>query len=151
MSWRRPVLFTVVLFSICFVSSSVGFAATTPQFVQERDNQANSGRTSSVSFANPTTIGNTIVVYLIWDNTGSAAVSDSSGNVYASAVSASRWSSNRYSAQIFYARNLKSGANTVTATFATSVQSFGIVYAHEYSGIDPTTPIDVTASAVGNS
>jgi chitodextrinase len=156
MSWRRSGLFAVALFLICFLSSYpnerfVGYAATTPQFVQEIDNQVNSGKTSSVSFASPITIGNTIVVYLIWDNTGSASVSDSAGNNYVSAVSAARWSDNNYSAQVFYARNVKAGVTTVTAAFATSVQSFGIVYAHEYSGIDPTTPVDGTSSAVGNS
>jgi uncharacterized protein YjdB len=39
----------------------------------------------------------------------------------------------------------------VTATFATAVNTFGLVYAHEYSGISQTAPVDVTASASGAS
>jgi chitodextrinase len=155
MSWRRSGVFVVVLLFISFFSSYpggnfVGFAATTPQFIQENDNQVDSGRTSSVTFSAPTAAGNYLVVFLIWDNNSSASVSDSSGNVYTSAVSASRWNSNKYNAQVFYAKNLKSGTNTVTATFSSPINSFGIVYAHEYAGIDPTSPIDLTTSATGN-
>ena len=43
----------------------------------------------------------------------------------------------------------RGGGNTVTATFATGITSFGIVYIHEYSGLDPNNPLDVTSSAVG--
>ncbi len=119
-------------------------------FVQERDNQATSGTTVSITLPS-TASGNLIVAYVVWDNTGSASVSDSSGNVYASAVGPTKWNNSRYSAQVFFARNLKSGSNTIMATFASSIRSFGTVYAHEYSGVDQSTPIDATAAAVGSS
>src|SRR5213080_1881195 len=105
--------------------------AATPAFVQEKDRQINVGTSNSVAFSKPTAAGNLLVVYLIWDNTGSAAVSDSLANSYLSAAPATTWSNGRFSAQIFYAVNARSGADTVTATFGTAVKSFGIVYAHE--------------------
>ena len=37
---------------------------------------------------------------------------------------------------MFYAKNVAGGANTVRATFGSAINSFGIVYIHEYSGID---------------
>ena len=43
------------------------------------------------------------------------------------------------------------GSNTVTATFGTSIKSFGIVYLHEYSGLANVSPVDVSASAAGSS
>ncbi len=56
-----------------------------------------------------------------------------------------------YSAQVFYATNIAGGADTVAATFRNSVSSFGIVYAHEYAGINAVNPVDVTAAASGSS
>jgi len=50
---------------------------------------------------------------------------------------------------VFYAKNVAGGANTVTATFATAISSFGLLYIHEYSGIDKVDPLDVTKSATG--
>src|SRR5882672_2839777 len=141
-----PFLASLLFFLVAAIAAS---GATTPAFVQEKDRQINLGTKNAVAFSSPSTAGNLIVVYLIWDNTGSASVSDSLGNAYVNATPATRWSSNRYSAQIFYAVNLRSGLNTVTATYATAINTFGLVYAHEYSGISQTAPVDVTASASG--
>ena len=141
----------LIWLALFLLTGSVAFGSTTPTFIQERDNQVNSGKTSGVTLASPTTAGNLIVAYLIWDNTGSASVSDSHGNSYASAVAPTRWSNGKYSAQVFYTINLRGGVDTVTATFATAVSSFGIVYAHEYSGISQTAPVDVTAAAAAAS
>jgi len=78
-------------------------------------------------------------------------LSDTRGNVYTSVAAPTKYNGGQNSAEVFYAKNIPAGANTVTATFATSVSSFGIVYIHEYSGIDKNSPLDVTTSAVGAS
>ena len=49
------------------------------------------------------------------------------------------------SSQVFYAKNIAGGANTVQATFATAITSWGDMYIHEYSGIDKADPVDVSA------
>ena len=139
----------LVWFALLLQAWSAALAA--PAFVQEKDNQVTSGTSSRVTLSSPAAAGNLIAVYLIWDNTGGASVSDSLGNAYVSAVGPTRWSNGNYSAQIFYAINARGGSETVTATFAAKITSFGIVYAHEYSGVNPTAALDVTAAAAGTS
>ncbi len=148
-------IFPLAIASVCFLWLAPGFqggstlhAATTP-FVQEKDKQITSGTSNAVTFASPTTAGNLIAVYVIWDSAGTVSISDSSGNTYASAVGPTLWNSRKYSVQVFYARNIKGGADTVTARFSTALTSFGIVYIHEYSQLDQVAPVDVTAAAVG--
>jgi glucose/arabinose dehydrogenase len=125
-------------------------AAATPTFVQSRANEVTSGSTNSLAFSSPNTAGNLIVVYVLWGNTGAVSLSDSRGNSYASAAGRTTWGSN-WSAQVFYAKNVAAGANTVTAAFATAINSFGAIHIHEYSGIDKLDPVDVARSATGTS
>ena len=51
--------------------------------------------------------------------------------------------------QMFYAKNIAAGTNTVTATFGTAITSFGRIYIHEYSGLDRTAPLDVSKASTG--
>ena len=96
------------------------------------------------------TAGNLIVVYVVWDNSGTVTVSDTRGDTYTAATARQTWGSN-WSAQVFYAPNIVGGSNTVKATFGTAITSFGIVYLHEYSGLATAAPVDVSASAAGTS
>jgi chitodextrinase len=123
---------------------------TLPSLVQVNQNQISSGASTSVSLNAPTQVGNTIVAYVIWNNVGSVALSDSLGNAFVGIGSPLSWG-NGYSAQVFYASNIAGGMDTVTAAFRNSVTAFGVVYAHEYAGISTTSPVDVTASATGSS
>jgi hypothetical protein len=125
-------------------------AAATPTFVQARAKEVRSGTTSSLAFTSANTAGNLVVVYVLWSNAGSVSVSDSRGNGYASAVARVTWKSN-WSAQVLYAKNVAGGTNTVTATFATAINSFADIYIHEYSGVDKVNPVDVARSATGTS
>jgi PKD repeat protein len=125
-------------------------APATPQFVQVRAKEVTSGTTNSLAFSSGNTAGNLIVVYAIWSNTNSASVSDSGGNAYTAAGPRTTWGTN-WSAQVFYAKNIAGGSNTVTVTFATAVNSFGTIYIHEYAGIDKASPLDVSTSAIGTS
>ena len=123
-------------------------AAATPTFVQVRAKEVKSGTTNSLAFNSANTAGNLIVVYAIWSNTGSVTVSDSRGNSYASAATRTTWGGT-WSAQVFYAKNVAAGTNAVTATHASAVNSFSVIYIHEYSGIDKVNPVDVAGSAIG--
>ena len=126
-------------------------AAATPTHVQSRAQEIRSGTLNSVAFSSPNTSGNLIVVYAVWNNTGSATVTDTNGNAYAAAAPATRWNNSAWSSQVFYAKNIAGGSNTVRATFANAITDFGIIYVHEYSGIDTASPLDVSAAAVGTS
>ena len=118
-------------------------ATAPPAFVQTQAAESNSGTATSVPFTNNNTAGNLIVAYVIWNNTGAVSLSDTRGNTYASAGARSSWGSS-WSSQVFYAKNVAGGANTVNATFATALNGgWGVVYVHEYSGVDKTDPLDV--------
>jgi len=128
-----------------------GAQAATSALVQGRAKEITSGTTNSLAFNNPNTAGNLIVVYAIWGNTGSATISDSNGNAYVPVAPAQAWGNgNPWRSQVFYAKNIAGGANTVTATFGSSITSFGAIYIHEYSGLDRTSPLDTTAAATGS-
>ena len=87
------------------------------------------------AFTNANAAGNLVVAYVIWNNTGAVSLSDSRGNSYASAGARTTWGGS-WSSQVFYAKNVAGGANTVTATFANALNGWGVVYVHEYSGVD---------------
>src|ERR1041384_4218014 len=145
---RLSCLPAVLAVAIALLSGTTGVAA--PSFVQVDYGRVTSGTTSSVSFSGPNTAGNLIMVYVIWDNIRSVSVTDARGNVYTSAGSI-QWNGSRHGAQVFYAQNIAGGTNTVTAAFSSSLTSFGILYIHEYAGIDRTSPLGGVAGSVGTS
>ncbi len=124
--------------------------AATPSHVQSQAKEITSGTLNSLPFSNSNTAGDLIVVHALWDNASAATLTDTAGNTYASAAPATRWNNNTWSSQVFYAKNVAGGANTVRATFATAIRSFGIIYVHEYSGIDTANPLDASAAAIGS-
>jgi glucose/arabinose dehydrogenase len=125
--------------------------AATPTHVQSQAREITSGAVNSLAFPNSNTAGNLIVVYAIWSNTSNATITDTAGNSYASAAPATRWNNNAWSSQVFYAKNATGGANTVQATLGSAINQFGIIYIHEYSGIDKANPLDVSSAGVGSS
>ena len=141
------VALVLAMTALGVVSPSRAHAAT-PAFVQARANEVTSGTTNSLAFNSANTAGNLIAVYVIWNNSGAVALADSRSDTYAAATARIAWGSG-WSAQVFYAKNIAGGSNTVTATFSTAITFFGIIYVHEYSGLSKVNPVDVTASAVG--
>jgi hypothetical protein len=138
--WRAVwVLLVVAALIVPKLAEPAAAAVATPAFVQARSKQATSGTTNSLAFTKANTAGNLIVVAVMWSNTAAVSVADSRGNAYASPLARTTWGSG-WSSQVFYAKNVAGGANTVTATFATAISSFGLLYIHEYSGIDKSTP-----------
>jgi hypothetical protein len=65
--------------------------------------------------------GDLIVAFVVWDNGEAAAVTDSEGNAYASAVGPTQAAGDPSSAQIFFAANVAGGSDTITASFATPI------------------------------
>ena len=98
--------------------------------------------------------GDLNVIVVGWNDSTAAvkAVTDSRGNTYALAVGPTVQSG--YASQsIYYAKNIVSataGANTVTVTFASAATSPDIRIL-EYSGADPSNPVDVTSANSGSS
>src|SRR5437660_3796577 len=87
------------------------------------DNGAGSLSTCTASFGSANTAGNLIVVAVEIGATATdrqATITDTQGNTYVPAMSQVTWRTvgGGSSAQIFYAANIKGGANTVTMTLA---------------------------------
>ena len=82
------------------------------------------------------------------------SLTDSKGNVYQLAVGPTVLTGSiPLSQAIYYAKNIlaaTAGANTVTVKFSAAAVAVDIRVL-EYSGIDPVSPVDVSAAATGNS
>ena len=131
----RPLAIAAVAAVTLILAQDAG--AAPPAHVQSQASESTSGTQSSVAFSSANSAGNLIVVYVVWSNSSTVTVSDTRGNTYASAAPAVRWKSNTWSSQVFYAKNIAGGANTVRATFATAINSFGIVYVARVLGPRP--------------
>lgn len=158
---RRPPYTRIVnvMMAIALLIGIIPFmpkahADATPTFVQGRSNEITTGTVNNLAFTNTNATGNLSVVYVLWGNTSAVTITDSAGNAYAAAGPRTSWGTgNGWSSQTFYAKNIAAGANTVTATFSANISStsskFGIIYIHEYAGIDKTNPLDVAITATG--
>jgi chitodextrinase len=131
--------------------ATAAHAALRPRFVQKRYFRVTAGSSVDVTFRKSNRAGDLIVAYVVWDNTGPVSLTDSTGNAYVSAIGPTQSSSDTTNAQIFYAKNVAAGPNTVTANFATAITARGVLYIHEYSGIDQTSPLDAAVAASGSS
>jgi hypothetical protein len=99
----------------------------------------------SAAFPGGTGSGDLIVLAISWDTSGNAqpSVSDSQGNTYALATTSNNPATYQGLA-IYYAPNIKGGADTVTVALNPSAGSRRLDI-QEYSGIASTNPIDVTS------
>lgn len=133
-----------------FPASTAHAAPATPTYVQGRANEATSGTTNSVAFAAANRVGDLVVAYAIWDTGATATVTDTNSNSYAPVGAPTLWNGGRWSSQVFYAKNVAGGANSVKLTLSSAVTSWSVLYVHEYSGVDRTAPLDVSAAAIGS-
>ncbi len=102
----------------------------------------------AVAYVNTQTAGNLNIVVAGWGDTTSSisSVTDSKGNTYTRAVGPTTGTGLQES--IYYAKNIVGGTNTVTVKF-NQAAAYPDVRILEYSGLDPTSPLDVTAAATG--
>ena len=120
-----------------------GTSTSTPTYVQSKMDSAD----GYVTFANPITSGNLIVVGLTIYGTAipSNAVTDNKGNTYTKVAEAINSGTSDHAA-IFYAKNVTGGSSfTITSSIG------GTLAAHEYSGVSTSTPFDKAASSTGTS
>jgi hypothetical protein len=129
-------------------SVTVTPAASAPAYVQGSAVLNDAGAfTIARAFTTANTAGNLIVAAVSWDSTATLTCSDSQGNAYVVVTTQydATWDQ---SLAVCYAVNIKAGANTVTASFGSSVTTRRLAV-HEYSGIALTSPVDVSAKRVG--
>jgi len=109
--------------------------------------------TVTVTYTQAQTAGNLNIVVVGWnDSTAQVqSVTDTKGNVYALAVGPTV-QVGVATQSMYYAKNIAAaaaGGNTVTVTFKTGA-NFPDIRIAEYSGIDPSVPVDVVAAAQGS-
>ncbi len=108
--------------------------------------------TSSVTvpFKVAQTAGNLNIVVVGWNDTTTTiqSVMDNLGNQYV--LAAGPVQGTGLTQSIYYAKDILGGNNSVIVTFSKSA-SFPDVRVLEYSGADTANPLDVVASASGNS
>ncbi len=122
-------------------------------FVQVNSAVPSSGSSVAVPFTAAQTAGNLNVVVVGWNDTTRTVtnVTDSRGNTYVRAVGPTAVSG-ALSQSIYYAKNIvgaAAGANVVTVQFSASAY-YPDIRVLEYSGLDLTNPLDVTAAATGS-
>jgi Bacterial Ig-like domain (group 2) len=124
-----------------FTTVTVTPAVTAIRYVQSAGGfSGQNAARLSVPFKSSTTLGDTIVVAASTAGPVISSVGDTQGNTYVQAVASG-------SNAIWYATNIKGGADKVTANFAAST-GFSILYIHEYSGL-VTNPLDQVSSQTG--
>jgi hypothetical protein len=124
--------------SINLVQSNVAFTST--------------GTTLTCAFASSNRPGNCLVVSTAnYTNFETSTVSDTNGNVWKSAIILSNPPvGTAHTYKIWYAANcVGGGTNTITVTHATTGKCQ--LHISEWSGIDPTNPLDQVSSATGSS
>jgi RHS repeat-associated protein len=106
----------------------------------------------SAPYPSPQSAGDLNVVVVDWlgDSTTVTSLTDSAGNVYSQAVGVVSYMG-QLTQTIYYAKNIvASSANAVTVTFSGPADSADLRLL-EYSGLDTTSPVDVTVSHTGSS
>jgi hypothetical protein len=134
-----------VLCCLVLLLASPVFAQIAKQQSAAKWNQTNTTM-CQVPFGMNTGSNNLIVVWTSWQSTSTftASVADNAAptnNTYYSAVGPTLQSVSNTSAQIFYAKKISGGADTVTVTYSGTVSSANCVIV-EYSGADTMYPLD---------
>jgi len=136
------------------VSGTSTFTLTTPAITYVQGSYALNLNVNSLAttYLQAQLAGDLNVVAVAWDDPTAHvnSVTDSIGNTYTLAVGPTS-SGGIYTQSIYYAKNIAAAgalANTVTVAFNVNVDPD--VRIAEYSGLDPTTPLDKTASAAGS-
>jgi len=111
---------------------------------------ANSGAgTNTVSFDSATRSGDLIVIEVDWsDGSDFVSVSDSQGNVFTQIGTEQHSTLVGVKSRLYYARNILGGPEVVTAV-VTGSPMYHELYVHEYSGLDPTNPLESFSVQVG--
>jgi len=136
-------------------SATTSTLSTSITYVQGAYSTPQTAQTSvSVTFTAAQAAGDLNVVVVGWNNSTStvSSVTDKSGNTYALAVGPTV-QSGVASQSIYYAKNIAAaaaGANVVTVTFSAAA-TYPDIRILEYTGADPTNPVDVTAAGSGSS
>ncbi len=146
----RSITKVLLLSFALAILTSVPAANAAVSFVQASSG-ATSGAAAALSLTLPsnTVPGDVLLIGFDFDTSASfSSITDSQGNIFFQAGS-QLTSPGGARSRLYYAPNVKGGADTITISFNAN-SSFIEVYAAEYSGADPSSPIDGQAGAAGS-
>ncbi len=117
---------------------------------------APSSWTANVSTANVTQTAGDLVVLKVdwgWDGPTVSSITDTLGDVFTSTGPAlvgyaSNYTEN-WDQQVFYAKNVPGGTDTITINFSAQPNAYVEIYLNEYSGADTSSPFDQIATTTG--
>ena len=117
------------------------------RLIQSNKNSGTSVTSVSVALPGAITTGNLIVAFVRMSSANqTVSLTDSLGNSYVDAVSQIQ-TADGHQTHILYAKNVRGGAATITATFS-GVNNHPFVAVYEYAGL---SALDASSSAQGNS
>jgi hypothetical protein len=126
---------------------------STPAYLQSRSQSYGSVNQAQITLPGSSVTGDLLVLSFVYGNTALSvtSVTDSKGNTYTPAVgptTVGAWGE----AYTYYAKNIVGGAGPVTATVTLNGAANSVfdVYLLEYSGLDPTNPLDQTSAGTGS-
>jgi hypothetical protein len=132
------------------VSETFALELAATHFVQAvASTTSGSANSSSLAFPTNTVAGDLILVGFDFNaSTTPKSVTDSQGNIF-TPVGTQLTSPSGSQNVVYYAKNIKGGADTVTVTISANANIIEL-YLTEYSGIDQTNPIDAQSGASGS-
>src|SRR6266581_2670584 len=147
---RNRSLILGLLLLVAALCPTQNLAASGIALVQHASKDAGTTTISSLAFASPTTAGNWIAVAIRGGLSSSQVftVVDSNGNTYRQAAQIG-FTSSAVTLAIYYAENIKGGANTITVSDTVSGPLRLAIL--EYSGVATSNSLDVFATATGTS
>jgi hypothetical protein len=118
-------------------------ASAAVTYVQHRVGSGNSS-VATVSLGLPVGAQSLVVLGVTWFSMGPPTVTDSRGSTYVRAAGSTRVPGVSQSCAVFFATTPTAGINTITATFTGNPLTVEL-FAVEYRGADPSSPLDVVA------
>ncbi len=131
----------MLVLAFCF-SFTVTALSAAPAYVT--GNAKGCTATSCAVSLTSTNGGDLMVLGLfVLNSTSVSSVIDTQGNQYV-LIGSQTWSPNGFVERLYYAKNIKGGADTATVTLSGSTTLEVFVY--EYSGLDTSAPLDISAT-----
>jgi hypothetical protein len=135
--------------------TTVTLSGTAPALVQSATGTSSVGTSQvTVPFGSSTNPGDAILVFLRFAGTTVSSITDNQLSTYVSAAGPTQWgtagggATDRI-AQVFVTKSIVGGGLTITVNFSGTSDHGVYAVAMEYSGVDPTNPINAFAVGTG--
>jgi hypothetical protein len=137
-----------------YIQNTYTYTYATPALAQATSTYNQTAGLTSISkaFGSDTTAGNTIIAGVYMGGTSKiATVASSQGDMFTKVADIAQ-TTDGHQIAIFYAKNIKGGPTTVTASWSGgSMDGYNAIHIFEFSGLDTADPFDKAATSTGAS